>query len=100
VEVCEAKKTEWLMYGRIGGHPSLDIFKENNGFSKFVFPRYYVALTGKGKAATLLGLHRDLKDSLPDAIKSPLFPVFNWVSRSKQRFRLWLDSRKTLANRS
>jgi hypothetical protein len=100
VEVCEAKKTEWLMYGRIGGHPSLDIFKENNGFSKFVFPRYYVALTGKGKAATLLGLHRDLKDSLPDAIKSPLFPVFNWVSRSKQRFRLWLDSRKTLANRN
>jgi hypothetical protein len=93
VEVCEAKQAGWLMYGRVGNHPSLDRFKENNGFSKFVFPRYYVALTWKGRAATLIGLHRDLKDSLPDVIKSPLLPVFNWLSRSKQRLRVWLWTR-------
>jgi hypothetical protein len=93
VEICEAKHARWLMYGRMGNHPSLDRFKENNGFSKFVFPRFYVTLTRKGRAVTILGLHRDLKDSLPFAIKSPLFPVFNLVSRNKQRLRLWFSRR-------
>jgi hypothetical protein len=93
VAVCETKQVVWLMYGGMGNHPSLDRFKENNGFSKFVFPRFYVALTRKGRAVTTMGLHRDLKDSLPFAIKSPLFPVFNWVSRNKQRLRLWLSTR-------
>ena len=34
VEVCASKGERWLMYGRIGNHPSLDKFKENNGFVK------------------------------------------------------------------
>jgi hypothetical protein len=93
VQVCASKKVGWLMYARMGNHPSLDRFKENNGFSKFVFPRYYLALTSKGQSATILRLHRDLKDSLPAAIKAPLFPVFNWISRSKQRLRLRLSRR-------
>lgn len=91
VQVCTARRVEWLMYGRMGNHPSLDEFKENNGFTKFSFPRYFVALTRKGRIAIRMGLHKELKDSLPAAIKSPLFPVFNWASRSKQRLRLWLS---------
>jgi hypothetical protein len=94
VQVCASRKVVWLMYGRMGNHPSLDNFKENNGFTKFSFPRYYVPLTGKGRFAIRIGLHKELKDSLPAAIKSPLFPVFNWVSRSKQRLRLWIFSRQ------
>jgi hypothetical protein len=89
VKVCAERHMSWLMYGRIGNHPSLDKFKENNGFTKVVFPRYYVPLSGKGRLAIKLGLHRDFKDSLPYALKSPLFPVFNWVSRNKMRLGLW-----------
>ena len=49
VEVCASKGERWLMYGRIGNHPSLDKFKESNGFIKFPITRYYVPITGKGK---------------------------------------------------
>ena len=42
VEVCASKGERWLMYGRIGNHPSLDKFKESNGFVKFPITRYYV----------------------------------------------------------
>ena len=93
VEVCASRQVGWLMYGRMGNHPSLDSFKENNGFAKFSFPRYYVPLTRKGRIAMRIGLHKEFKDSLPEALKSPLFPVFNWVSRTKQRMRLRLFSK-------
>jgi hypothetical protein len=94
VQVCAERRIAWLMYGRIGNHPSLDKFKENNGFTKVVFPRYYVPLTGKGRLAIKLGLQREFKDSLPNALKYPLFPIFNWVSRNRQRLRLWLNKRQ------
>jgi hypothetical protein len=66
VEVCASKGERWLIYGRIGNHPSLDEFKESNGFIKFPITRYYVALTWKGKVSVRLGLHRDFKDALPN----------------------------------
>ena len=93
VQVCSSKNIKWLMYGRIGNHPSLDRFKENNGFAKFTFPRYYVALTSKGRVTLKVGFHRELKDSLPSTIKLPLIPIFAWASRNKQRLNLWLRSR-------
>jgi hypothetical protein len=88
VEVCASNGDRWLMYGRIGNHPSLDKFKENNGFVKYPVTRFYIPITSKGKAATLLGLHQELKDALPQSIKDPLIPVFNWVSRTKTRLKL------------
>jgi len=87
IEVCASRQTRWVMYGRMGNHPSLDSFKQNNSFTKFSFPRYYVPLTKKGQIAIKLGLHRSLKDSLPQSIKEPLFPVFNWVSRTKFKIK-------------
>jgi hypothetical protein len=90
VEVCALKGERWLMYGRIGNHPSLDKFKENNGFVKYPVSRYYIPLTGKGRWAIKLGLHQELKDALPDAIKYPLLPAVNWVSRTKARVKLSL----------
>jgi hypothetical protein len=92
VEVCAQRQTEWLMYGRIGNHPSLDTFKQNNGFKKFSLPRYYVPITRKGRLAIQLGLHRELKDAAPERIKPVLIPIFNWVSRIKQRLRRSLSS--------
>jgi hypothetical protein len=87
VEVCASNGNQWLMYGRIGNHPSIDKFKENNGFSKFQITRYYVPLSEKGKTVVRLGLHRELKDALPAFLKTPLIPVFNWASRIKVRLR-------------
>ena len=83
VEVCASKGERWLMYGRIGNHPSLDRFKENNGFVKYPLTRFYIPLTRNGRLAIRLGLHQELKDALPHFIKAPIIPVFNWISRTK-----------------
>jgi hypothetical protein len=95
VEVCAAKQIRWLMYGRMGNHPSLDKFKQSNGFAKLPLTRYYIPLTKKGKLTIRLGLHREVKDALPQAIKNPLIPLFNWVSRTKMKARLALNLRAT-----
>jgi hypothetical protein len=92
VEVCATKKIGWLMYGRMGNHPSLDNFKQNNGFTKFSLTRYYVPITKKGQIAAKIGLHREIKDVLPQPIKYPLIPIYNWVSRNKMRIKLLLGS--------
>jgi hypothetical protein len=87
VEVCAAQNAPWLMYGRMGNHPSLDNFKTSNGFSKCALTRYFVLLTKKGRLAAKLGLHRQAKNALPNWIKRPLVPVFNWVSRTKVQIK-------------
>ena len=78
------------MYGRMGNHPSLDKFKQSNGFSRFPVTRYYVPITNKGRIAVKMGLHREVKDVLPQPIKSPLIPLYNWISRNKMRIKLRL----------
>lgn len=88
VEVSASNQAGWLMYGRMGNHPSLDDFKQNNGFTKFTLNRYYVPVTRRGKFAVEIGLHRELRDTLPQSIKNLLIPVFNWASRTKARMRL------------
>ncbi len=72
VEVCASNGERWLMYGRIGNHPSLDRFKESNGFVKFPITRYYVPVTWKGRVAVRLGLHREFQDALPQWFKNAL----------------------------
>jgi hypothetical protein len=88
IEVCADNHVEWLMYGRIGNHPSLDNFKSSNGFEKFTLTRYYVPLTSKGKIAMELSLQRDVEDALPQSIKYALIPIYNWISRTKMRMKL------------
>jgi hypothetical protein len=85
VEFCANNKIRWLLYGRMGNHPSLDKFKQSNGFSKFSVVRYYVPITRKGKLAVKLGLQRESKDVLPEPLKAWLIPLYNWVSRNKIR---------------
>ncbi len=88
VEVCAAKQVEWVMYGRMGNHPSLDRFKKSNSFVKFPLARYYAPVTKKGMFLVKLGLHRELKDSLPQTMKYRLLPFYNWASRTKMKARL------------
>jgi hypothetical protein len=87
VEFCAANNNPWLMYGRMGNHPSLDSFKENNGFSKYTLTRYFVPLTRKGQIAAKLRLHTEVKDAMPQALKNLLIPIFNWGSRTRMRIR-------------
>jgi len=93
IEVCAARKIRWIMYGRIGNHPSLDEFKKNNGFYKLELNRYYIPMTWRGRTAMMLGIQRDLKDSLPQAVKYPLMPLYNWVSRTTMKMRLFLKKK-------
>jgi len=88
VAVCADKRIQWLMYGRMGNHPSLDSFKRNNGFAQFPLTRYYIPLTVKGRIAIKLGLHREVKDVLPQSIKYTLIPIYNWISRTKMKLGL------------
>jgi len=88
VETCAGKGIKWLMYGRMGNHPTLDTFKINNGVVKFNLTRYYIPLTKKGRIAAHLGMHKEIKDSLPQSIKYPLIPVYNWISRTRTRIRV------------
>ena len=85
IEVCAAQHVDWLMYGRMGNHPSLDRFKQNNGFTRLALKRYYVPLTLQGNVAIKLGLHREFKDALPQRMKYFLIPIYNWISRTKAK---------------
>jgi hypothetical protein len=87
VEFCINKKITWIMYGRMGNHPSLDKFKQSNCFSKFPITRYYVPTTRKGRIAVKMGLHREVKDVLPEPLKYALIPVYNWINRNKTRIK-------------
>ena len=93
VKACMEKKVGWVMYGRIGNHPSLDKFKESNGFTKFPLTRYYVPLTMKGRIAIRLRLNQNTKDTLPQPIKNKLFPFYNWVDRTKLRLKIRLKNK-------
>ncbi|MEM4703882.1 MAG: hypothetical protein QXJ02_02295 [Candidatus Bathyarchaeia archaeon] len=90
VEFCAGKGVRWLMYGRMGNHPTLDKFKQNNGCVFFPLTRSYVVLSRKGRIAARLNLHREFKDVLPQSMKTALFPIYNWVSRNKMRVKLLL----------
>ena len=88
IEVCANKREKWFMYARMGNHPTLDRFKENNGFRKFPLTRYCVPLNKKGELAIKLGLHRRVEDVLPAPIKYRLIPIYNWASRAKIKIML------------
>jgi predicted GNAT family acetyltransferase len=83
VEISADNNQSFLMYGRIGNHPSLDRFKRLNGFEKCEIRRFFIPLSAKGKIAIKLGLHRELKDVTPNFLKKPWYPVYNFASRIK-----------------
>ncbi|MCL1965643.1 MAG: hypothetical protein FWF66_02655 [Candidatus Bathyarchaeota archaeon] len=86
VEVCTSGNHKWLMYGRMGkgsNHPSLDKFKENNGFVRYPLNRYYVVLSGKGGLAVKLGFHRQFRDRIPESLKPRVISFYNFISRTK-----------------
>ena len=70
VEVCAQKGVPYLTYAKFAygnkANSSLAEFKRRHGFEQVNFPRYYVALTLKGRWAVKFRLYRSLKDMLPE----------------------------------
>jgi Acetyltransferase (GNAT) domain len=71
VELCIAKKVEWLTYGMFnyGNKKSsaLREFKSRNGFQELLVPRFYVPLTPWGSVCIRMGVHKGLLGILPPA---------------------------------
>ncbi len=69
VKQCCSRGIRYLLYEKyIYGkktESSLIQYKSNNGFVKMAVPRYFVALTLKGKLALKAGLHKNLKERVP-----------------------------------
>ena len=73
MEICERKNTSCLVYGKFvygtKNDSSLTEFKRRNGFEQVNFPRYYIPLSIKGRAAIRLGVHCGLQNLLPKHLR-------------------------------
>lgn len=89
VRSCAERGISYLVYANFAygkkQHSSLIDFKERNGFQKIDVPRYYVPLSGTGRLAFQLGLHRKLIDYIPESLGDKLREVrAAWYRRKFQ----------------
>lgn len=79
VRLCSERQIPYLLYERFvygtKTDSSLTRFKRENGFVRMDLPRYYVPLTSKGSLSLKLGLHKDLKDMIPQWLQSRLLQI-------------------------
>jgi hypothetical protein len=78
VEVCEENNKSHLIYGNFvyfDPNSTLTEFKRRNGFEPMPLPRYYIPLTGLGKMALKLGIHRGVVGRLPKPVLSHLLKL-------------------------
>lgn len=89
VRVCAERGISHLVYerfsyGRKDGD-SLSHFKEVNGFQRVDLPRYYVPLTGLGRAAFRLRLHHKWIDHLPESVSTKIRDLRKaWYTRKSE----------------
>lgn len=86
VKLCTQRNVPYLLYeSYVYGNKtdsSLTRFKRENGFVRMDLPRYYVPLTHKGSVCLKLGLHRDMKDLIPQMLRSRLVGLRDhWYAR-------------------
>jgi hypothetical protein len=82
VRRCSERKIGFLVYGNHYGFlPSLDLFREHQGFRRVSVPRYYVPLSRAGQLALKFGIHRKLEYCLPRAVERAFLKLYNPVSR-------------------
>jgi hypothetical protein len=80
VELCAQNHVPYLHYG-VWSRRGLGDFKKHHAFERLDLPRYFVPLTGKGRLALSLGLHRKLTEHLPDSLQDVLANVrAKWTS--------------------
>lgn len=89
VEICAERRIPYLMYAKFNygrrGSATLREFKKNMGFESIILPRYYIPLTGRGKLALSLGLHKDLGDLLPERLVRTALTLRNTWYEKKYR---------------
>ena len=86
VKQCVARGVQHLLYERyVYGtkeDSSLTRFKRENGFVRIDLPCYYVPLTIKGRLALAAGLHKNVKDRLPQWLTKHLLAARDkWNAR-------------------
>jgi hypothetical protein len=88
VEICEQKGFSHLTYcNYVYNDPesSLTEFKRRNGFEKVLVPRYYIALTLKGKIALRWGIHHGLAKHIPKSLFKQLLRIRSlWYARRSE----------------
>jgi hypothetical protein len=89
VRACAERGVKYLVYSNFAygnkQKSSISDFKERNGFQRIDLPRYYVPLTIIGSMAWRLGLHRKLKERVPESIAAKLREFREaWYSRKLQ----------------
>ena len=86
VALCAEKKLLYLTYGMFEygnkKHDSLKRFKERNGFSGVLVPRYYIPLTHWGKFCMKAHLHRGLIGILPHQVIKACLTIRSMLTRS------------------
>ena len=94
VEVCARKNMSMLVYGAYiygkKNDSSLTEFKRRNGFEQVNFPRYYVALSAKGRAALACGMHLGAANLIPKTVTDLLLQcrsrvLQTWRGRAASR---------------
>jgi len=91
VEICADRGIPYITYTvwRRGEHGQ---FQESNGFEKIRVPEYFVPVSLVGRLALAVGLHKGLKEALPE-------PVVVWLLELRRRWYAF-KLEKTAASRS
>jgi hypothetical protein len=93
VEACESRQIKYLIYGKHTygkkKESTLIEFKENNGFKKIDFPRYYVPLTSKGKLGLKLGVHNGWENLVPESIARTLLNLRSKYQDLRMNISKW-----------
>jgi hypothetical protein len=89
VKSCAERSISYLVYSNFAygekQASSLSRFKEVNGFGRIDLPRYYVPLTGIGRVAFQLGLHRKLVERIPEPVAAKIRDLREaWYNRHFQ----------------
>lgn len=85
VECVCARGIPLLNYGIWGNRKGLNEFKASNDFECLRVPRYHVPLSLRGGLALRLGLHRGLKERLPET----------WITKLADARTFWNERRHT-----
>ena len=82
VKICQVRELPYLIYGTWPSKESFAQFKKNNGFQKFLLPRYYVPLNFRGQLAVKLRLYKGFREWVPAGLKDKLIAFREkWYSR-------------------
>jgi hypothetical protein len=103
VEICADRGIPYFTYTvwRRGDHGK---FQESVGFERIPVPEYFIPMSLRGKLALRLGLHKGVKEAIPEGMMVRLLELrAKWYSnknRFKRRAGVGVPASSTEGNRS